>query len=65
MSPEDLEDLGRWFLGSLDSNKCDFMRIAINLLKKVNGNISNLIVKICYKNTSDYKNNMICILNLV
>ena len=37
--PEGVEG---WFIGSLDSNKCDFIRVLSNILKKENGTFSNL-----------------------
>ena len=43
ISPRHPEGISSWFLGLLESNKCDFIMFIGNIHKK--GNISNLNVK--------------------
>ena len=63
MASAHLEDLGIWFLVSLDSNKCDFIRVLSNILK--NGKYPIQWFKLTYKTTSDDKNNMLDIFYIV
>ena len=46
MASAHLEDVGSWFLGSLEPNKCYFMRFVSNVLNSLNGKIYNLFVYI-------------------
>ena len=43
-----LEGVWSWFLGSLESNKCDSMRVVSDLLEIFYVKVSNLIVKISW-----------------
>ena len=56
------DDEGRWFLGSLYSNKCDFMRVVRNLLGFCMAKYPINFFRLTDKNTSDDKNNILYIL---